>query len=68
MIEVYDKEGITVSDICQSLKRSKQTIYKVIAYFKAGQTAYDYYKNYKTNKKRCGRRQTQLTQNEQDFI
>ncbi len=68
MIEAYYKEGITVSPICQSLKRSRQTIYKAIAYLKAGHTAYDYYKDYKANKKRCGRRQTQLTQNEQDFI
>lgn len=68
MIEAYDKEGITVSPICQSLKRSRQTIYKDIAYLKAGHTSYDYYKDYKANKKRCGRRQTQLTQNEQDFI
>ncbi|HEM6117418.1 TPA: IS30 family transposase [Streptococcus suis] len=68
MIEAYDKEGIAVSHICQSLKRSRQTIHKVIAYLKAGHTAYDYYKDYKANKKRCGRRQTQLTQSEQDFI
>ena len=68
MIEAYYKEGIAVSYICQSLKRSRQTIYKVIAYLKAGHTAYDYYKDYKANKKRCGRRQTQLTQSEQDCI
>ena len=57
MIEAYDKEGMAVSHICQSLKRSRQTIHKVIAYLKAGHTAYDYYKDYKANKKRCGRRQ-----------
>nr|WP_253896481.1 helix-turn-helix domain-containing protein [Streptococcus gallolyticus] len=34
MIEAYYKEGIPISDICQSLKRSRQTIYKVIAYLK----------------------------------
>lgn len=42
MIEAYYKEGVTVrpvSDICQSLKRSRQTIYKVIAHLKAGHTA-----------------------------
>ncbi|RCW16688.1 hypothetical protein CAC02_07065, partial [Streptococcus gallolyticus] len=36
MIEAYYKEGITISDICQSLRRSRQTIYKVIAYLKTG--------------------------------
>ncbi|EPU43437.1 helix-turn-helix domain-containing protein [Streptococcus pluranimalium] len=39
MIEAYYKEGIAVSHICQSLKRSRQTIHKVIAYLKAGHTA-----------------------------
>ncbi len=43
MIEAYYKEGVTVSDICQSLKRSRQTIYKGIAHLKDGHTAYDYY-------------------------
>lgn len=68
MIEAYYQEGMPVSAICHSLKRSKQTIYKLISYFKAGHTAYDYYENYKANKQRCGRRKTQLTQNEQTFI
>lgn len=45
MIEAYFKEGITVNAICQSFKRSRQTIYKAITYFKAGNTAYDYHKN-----------------------
>lgn len=68
MIEAYYQEGMAVSAICHSLKRSKQTIYKLIAYFKAGHTAYDYYKNYKASKQHCGRRKTQLTQSEQTFI
>lgn len=50
MIEAYYQEEMTVSDICQSLKRSRQTIYKIIAYFKAGHTAYDYYGGYKANR------------------
>lgn len=68
MIEAYYQEGMAVSAICHSLERSKQTIYKLIAYFKAGHTAYDYYKNYKASKQHCGRRKTQLTQSEQTFI
>ncbi len=68
IIEAYYQEGATVSAIVASLGRSKQTIYKVIHYLEAGHTAYEYYEQYKTNKKCCGRRQTQLTQSEQDFF
>lgn len=68
MIKTYYKEGITVSDSCQSLKRSRQTIYKVIAWLKAGHTTYDYYKDYKANKKRCSPCKIQLTPSERDFI
>ncbi len=39
MIEAYDQEGATVSVIVASLGRSKQTIYKVIHYRKAGHSA-----------------------------
>ncbi len=68
MIEAYYQEGATVSAIVASLGRSKQTLYKVIHYLEARHTAYEYYEQYKANKKCCGRRQTQLTQKEQDFI
>lgn len=43
-------------------------IYKVITYFKFCNNAYDYYKNYKVNKKYCGRRNTLFTLREQDFV
>ncbi|MFV8213478.1 helix-turn-helix domain-containing protein [Streptococcus pluranimalium] len=42
MIEAYYQEGATVSAIVASLGRSKQTIYKVIHYLKAGHSAYEY--------------------------
>ncbi|MGQ9412102.1 helix-turn-helix domain-containing protein, partial [Streptococcus pluranimalium] len=60
MIEAYYQAGATVSAIVASLGRSKQTIYNVIHYLEAGHTAYEYYEHYKANKKRCGRRKTQL--------
>ncbi len=31
-------------------------------------SAYDYYEQYKVNKKRCGRNKTRLTQSEKEFI
>ncbi|MGT2729088.1 IS30 family transposase, partial [Streptococcus phocae subsp. salmonis] len=68
MIEAYYQKGMSVSGICLSLKRSRQTIYKVIPFLKTGRSAYDYYEHYKANKKRCGRRKTQLSQREKDFI
>ena len=68
MIEAYYQENIKVSDIVTSLGRSKQTIYTVINYLKEGHSAYDYYKRYKVNNKRCGRNKTNLSQAEKDFI
>ena len=53
--------GISVLKIVQSLKRSRQTNHKVVTFLKAGQSANDYYRLYKANKSRCGRRQTILS-------
>lgn len=68
MIEAYYQEGVKITDIVTSLGRSKQTIYNVVNVLKKGYSVYDYYKAYKTNKKRCGRKQTQLSQDEKEFI
>ena len=68
MIKAYFQENIKVLDIAKSLGRSKQTIYKVINYLKEGHSAYDYYKQYKVNKNRCGRNKTSLSQAEKNFI
>ena len=68
MIKAYFQENIKVLDIANSLRRSKQTIYKVINYLKEGHSAYDYYKQYKVNKNRCGRNKPSLSQAEKNFI
>ncbi|WP_438835258.1 IS30 family transposase [Streptococcus pluranimalium] len=68
MIEAYYQEGATVRAIVASLGRSKQTIYKVIHYLEAGHTAYGCYEHYKANKKRSGRRKTQLANSVKVFI
>ena len=39
MIEAYYQEDIKISDIANSLGRSKQTIYTVINYLKEGHSA-----------------------------
>lgn len=60
MIEAYYQEGIKITDIMKSLGRSKQTIYNIVNFLKEGHSAYDYYKRYKANKKRCGRKKLVL--------
>lgn len=68
MIETYYQLGEKVSKIATKLHRSRQTIQKVVSFLKQGYCALDYYERYKANKKRCGRRQTQLSVDEQAFI
>src|SRR5690625_6403953 len=68
MIESYHHQNISVAIIAERLKRSRQPIYNVINYLKQGNSAIDYYKRYKENKKRCGRRKISLPKKEQKYI
>ncbi len=68
MLETYFTQGLKVSDMCQRLKRAKQTIYNVINAFKEGLTAIDYYQRYKRNKSRCGRKQISLPKDQTSYI
>lgn len=68
MIESYVDNGISVLKIAQSLKRSRQIIHKVVTFLKQGESANDYYQNYKVNKARCGRNQAILSDDEKSFI
>lgn len=68
MIEAYFEEGVSVLKIAQSLKRSRQTIHKVVTFLKEGNSASDYYHCYKSNKARCGRRRVSLSKDEKEFI
>ena len=68
MIKAYFQENIKVSDIANSLGRSKQTIYNVINHLKEEYSAYDYYKRYKVNKNSCGRYKTSLSQAEKTLF
>lgn len=60
MIEAYYHQNISVTIIAEHLKRSHQPIYNVINFLKQGHSAIDYYKRYKENKRRCGRRKISL--------
>lgn len=68
MIESYVENGISVLKIAQSLRRSRQTIHKVVTFLKQGNSANDYYQLYKANKPRCGRHQAILSDDEKEFI
>lgn len=68
MIESYVENGISVLKIAQSLRRSRQTIHKVVTFLKQGNSANDYYQLYKANKSRCGRHQAILSDDEKEFI
>lgn len=68
LIESYVNQNISVLNISKQLKRSRQTIHKVVSYFKEGHTALDYYRQYKENKRRCGRRKLILSLDKQEYI
>lgn len=67
-IEKYYLSGTKPTAIASKLKRSNQPIYNVINHFKAGGTAISYYDQYEANKKRCGRKRKELTQEETDHV
>lgn len=68
LIESYVNQHISVLKISHYMKRSRQTIHKVVAYLKEGHSALDYYVQYKENKSRCGRRKTVLPQDQKEYI
>ena len=68
MIESYYHQNISVAMIAERLRRSRQPIYNVINFLKQGNSAIDYYKRYKVNKKRCGRHKIILPKKQQKYI
>src|SRR5690625_1038694 len=68
MIEADYQQNISVTIIAERLKRSRQPIYNVVNFLKQGKSAIDYYKRYKENKKRCGRRKISLPEKEQKYM
>ena len=68
MIESYFRQNTAVTDISKLLNRSRQTIYNVINFLRKGHSALDYYKQYKENKKRCGRCAITLPVDQQVYI
>ena len=68
MIEAYYHQNIAVTTISARLKRSRMTVYNVINFLKEGHTALEYYRQYKKNKQRCGRRKIVLPTEQQVYI
>ncbi|MDU3859299.1 MAG: IS30 family transposase [Enterococcus avium] len=57
-----------VALVAQSLNRSRQTIYNVYSFLKQGKKVLDYYRQYKQNKSRCGRRSTVLSDEQSTYV
>lgn len=63
-IEHYHELGLAVKTIAKKLSRSLQTIYNVVNALRRGQSIQAYYEAYQANKKRCGRKKVQLSEEE----
>ncbi|BDP90529.1 IS30 family transposase [Enterococcus faecium] len=68
MIEAYFNQSQPVSKVANLLQRSRQTIYKVYRFLKSGGSAMSYYKQYKKNKRNCGRHPIVLPDEQQEYI
>ncbi|BDP81484.1 hypothetical protein EfmAA290_21600 [Enterococcus faecium] len=68
MIEAYFNQSQPVSKVANLLQRSRQTIYKVYRFLKSGGSAMSYYKQYKKNKRNCGRHPIVLPDEQQEYM
>ncbi|WP_446692557.1 IS30 family transposase [Salinicoccus siamensis] len=68
IIEVYFHQEPPTSQIAKRIGRARQTAHNVIAYLKGGHTALEYYRRYKENKSRCGRKRIVLPTNQQKHV
>ncbi|SDD72021.1 Transposase and inactivated derivatives, IS30 family [Terribacillus halophilus] len=68
LIESYYHHQVSTAKIAALLKRSRQTVHNVVQFLKQGCTALDYYKQYKVNKQRCGRKKITLSTEQRSYI
>ena len=68
LIESYHKISKPVLQVAKILNRSRQTIYNVYTALNNGLSVFEYYKKYKQNKRKCGRRPISLSDNETEYI
>ncbi len=53
-IQNFWNQGVKAYIVAKTLKRSAETIYRVFRFLDAGNSLYEYYENYRTNKSRSG--------------
>src|SRR5699024_11958654 len=68
IIESYFHQNASVSKISEQIGRARQTVHNVVTFLKDGHTALDFYKRYKANKQRCGRKQTELSNDQRAYV
>jgi len=68
IIESYFHQNASVSKISKQIHRARQTVHNVVAFLKDGHTALDFYKRYKANKQRCGRKRTRLPEDQHTYV
>src|SRR5690625_4166341 len=68
IIESYFHQNASVSKISEQIGRARQAVHNVVTFLKDGHTALDFYKRYKANKQRCGRKQTVLSNDQRAYV
>lgn len=68
LIESYYHQTKKVKFVTDALNRSRQTIYNVYHSLDKGLSILDYYKRYKSNKKKCGRHSISLSDSEIEYV
>lgn len=68
MIEAHFHNNIPVTQISEWIRRSRQTIHNVVSYLRQGHTAFEYYQQYKQNKKHCGRKRIELPEDQKAYV
>src|SRR5699024_5793805 len=68
IIESYFHQNTPVSKISKRVGRARQTVHNVVAFLRAGHTALDFYKRYKANKQRYGRKRTRLPEGQHAYV
>lgn len=68
LIESYYHNNQSTARISRLINRSRQTVHNVVMALNQGVTALEYYRQYKLNKKRCGRKKIILPVEQQDYI
>lgn len=68
IIESYFHQNASVSKISEQIGRAHQPVHNVITFLKDNHTALDFYKRYKANKQRCGRKQTAPPDDQRTYV